>query len=255
MLLALSSFSAVFFLTQLTHQGMNGDFLNYFMMQVIYTSWMALSIFAYGAKLGIVSSFSDGMTSRIVWSAVAVASFAFGKLLFVEFASGIFPVTSNALTQTFYIGVFMKTLALLGLGVTIFAAASQYLLIVPLASDAMGRKTWLTCCLVICHAAIIISLHFLATSLEELSRGNTGNLALIYIAGSLDFTETHLCSAAPGERILFIDGYPDRALAARFPSLPLGPLHYMGSEVIKEALPKGFRMVSCNTIESAIISK
>ncbi|MDF3840069.1 hypothetical protein P3W85_45180 [Cupriavidus basilensis] len=192
MLLALSSLSAVLFLLQLMHQGTNGDFLTYFMMQVIYTAWMAFSIFAYGSKLGIVSAFSGGMTSKLVWSALAVASFAFGRFLFVEFASGIFPVTTSVLTQTFYIGVFMKTLALLGLGVTIFAALSQYILAAPLISDAVGRKTWLTCCLVVCHSSIILSLHVLAVSLEELSRGNTGNLALIYIAGSLDFTETHL---------------------------------------------------------------
>lgn len=255
MLIALSATLAVFYLVRLARQGPDVGFLDYLMTYMLFATWLFFSIFAYGSKLGIVAVFNNGKTRRIVLSALIVASLALGRFLLIEFAGSVFPVNASALMQTFYVGVFMKTLVLLGFAVTIFAGVFQLCLLVILLSDSSGRKNWLRGCLVICQASVVFSSYILGAALQELSRGNTGNLALIYVAESLDFTKTHLCSAAPEERVLFLDGVPDRALAARFPSLPVGPLPHMESKKIKEAMPTGFRMVPCNPLEPTLTSK
>lgn len=190
-----------------------------------------------------------------MFGALVIASLALGRFLLIEFVNSTFPVNAGALTQTVYVGVFLKTLAILGIGAILVAAVFQLGWLVIMLGGSRGRGLWHTICLGTCHGGIIVSTYALAVQLDELSRGNTGRLALIYVAGSLDFSRKHMCSATSEERVLYLDGVPDRALAARFPDFPTGKVRRFESQAMATAMPTGFRMVSCNPLETESVGK
>lgn len=251
LLITLSTLISISLLYHIERNGQSSNFLEYFLLKSFCIAWLFFSIFAYAVQLGLLSALTSGRTRQVVLSAAAVTCLALGKFLVIEHLGKIFPVQASALAQTLYVGAFIKALAIIAFGVIAFSVLIEFEMLALMAIDSRGKKISTTVSLVICHTAAILSSAFLFSILNEMGMGNTGSLALSFIAQDLDFTSNHMCDASPDEKVLFFEGVPDKALAAKFPALPSTGIISISSVALKNYMPTDFKMVSCNPVKEA----
>lgn len=249
LILALSASLASYLLINLVNTGPKSSFLEYLLQEDIIIAWLFFSILGYCSKLGILTPLTSGRTRKIFLSALGISALAFGHILLIEFLSSRFPIALTTLTQTIYIGAFLKTLSSIGLATIIAAGAFELGLLILVTTTPKKGKALTIAPLAIAHIAIITCTMILGKALVEISHGTTGNLSIIYIAKTLDFTSNHMCNAKEDESVLFLDGVQDRALAAHFPELPARPLREISTERINAYMPTNFRIVSCNPVD------
>ncbi|MCT7326247.1 hypothetical protein [Ralstonia mojiangensis] len=249
LLIALSTVAAMWSLSNIERHGAGDSFVEYLLAKAFCIGWIFFSIFAYGVQLGFLTALTNGSTRKIILTGAAVVSLVLGRFLAIEHLGKIFPIQTSALTQTLYVGAFIKTLAIIAFGVMAFAILAELEMLLIMAIDSKGKKTLHTASLALCHTIIILSSFHLFSILYEVSEENTGALALVYLAEDLDFTSNHMCDAGKNEKVLFMDGVPDKALAAKFATLPMSKVIWINSTTLKSYMPTGFRMVSCNPIK------